>query len=124
MGVAELREEMSPWFAKRFVGFYPPSGWVDYVRDIHEHLVAIAPDYRLFQVKEKFGELRFTIDLETVPRASRNAVHNYIDKKEEESKTICQNCGAEGATVRQQWWIATVCDGCNVPDCPRGYALG
>ena len=35
------------------------SGWHGLIIELHERLNAIDPDYRIYQIKEKFGGLRF-----------------------------------------------------------------
>lgn len=35
------------------------SGWWDLIEDLHNEINEIDPDYRIYQVKEKFGALRF-----------------------------------------------------------------
>lgn len=108
----EVRNKLSPWFADRFAGFYPPYGWLDLVEEIHEHLVGVAPNYKITQVKEKFGGLCFYIDGNTIPPMQREACHNYVKKQTDRSYTICQNCGGNDATIHESGWIATLCDRC------------
>lgn len=119
----ELRESLMPWFADRFGGFYPPYGWLPLVQEIHDHLVSVAPDYRITQVKEKFGILCFYFDSNTVPPRSREACMNFVRQKERESKYICQNCSAAEASSRNKGWVATLCDDCASLDDARGYPV-
>ena len=119
----EVRTILAPWFAERFAGFYPPYGWLDLVQEIHEHVVAVAPDYRITQVKEKFGTLCFYVDPRTIPHHVRDACRNYVLAKQEESSGICQSCGAPQAGSVERGWVATLCDACAILDDARGYPL-
>jgi len=124
---AEIRDELSPWFADGFAGFYPPYGWLDLVQETHEHLVGVAPNYRINQVKEKFGVLCYYVDANTIPPQHREACHNYLKRQNDLSRTICQNCGAGEATIHEIGYIATLCDHCANLDRGRenrGYPNG
>jgi NMD protein affecting ribosome stability and mRNA decay len=61
----------------------------------------------ILQVKEKFGGLRFYID----DGAASWGLKRAIDKAEQDSITICEQCGKEG-DLRPLGWIKTLCDDC------------
>lgn len=60
----------------------------------------------IFQIKEKFGGLRFYAGV------GSQELQQMIDKAEEESYTICEECGKSG-TRRSEGWIRTLCADCN-----------
>lgn len=55
-----------------------PPEWYELIIECHEKLLAIDPDYKLHQVKEKFGGLRYYFDTDT--------------DKEEEMRAIALDC--------------------------------
>lgn len=68
--------------------------------------------YRIVQIKEKFGELRWYDNYGTV------AMTRIIDKYSVMSARICLCCG-KPATRITQGWIAPFCDEC----CPDKYYI-
>jgi len=100
---------------ERIVSFDPSEGWVHLVLEIHSYLLT-NPEYRVNQVKEKFGELRFYAS------GLSKEEKEHLKGKEEESLTICQECGSSGAKLRNRGWLATLCDPCDEQAHPtRGY---
>ena len=79
-------------------GFECGDGWFELIRDLSAALEQIAheearlPDSEqwpeAFQVKEKFGRLRFYI------RHGSPAMYRAIDEAQELSEQICMMCGA------------------------------
>lgn len=93
-----------------------PRGWDDIVRETHEAMVSRDPKYRIEQVSEKFGELRYrcssdtALDVREVTRAAR-----------ERSRRTCQACGAPGVLVTSGA-CRTVCEEHSTTPSP-GYTL-
>jgi len=56
------------------------------------------------QIKEKFGTLRFYTS--SIP----DHISGMIQKAEEESKYICELCGARGKLTEFNGWYITLCD--------------
>jgi hypothetical protein len=86
-------------------------GWLPLVEDLCEKIVAVCTESNLkiptvFQVKEKFGGLRFYVDSAT------DKVFNLIDDAEELSFVTCEDCGEPGHP-RGGGWIKTLCDTCD-----------
>ena len=70
------------------------------------------PLYRVEQVKEKLGGLRFYIQTSSPHAAAMEAL---IDEAEAESETICEVCGATGVLMVDDsngGWLKTLCSGC------------
>lgn len=66
------------------------------------------PDFCLEQVKQKFGVLRVYVAASTNPR-----VAELIAAAAEESRTTCEICGANGATlVTRKGNMQTLCPAC------------
>lgn len=88
------------------------AGWYDLLRSLDTDLRALFPEYRVVQVKEKFGTLRFYIDtLEGATDAQRDAVRARITAAEEASATICEWCGQPGRAT-SSGWIRVLCASC------------
>ena len=63
-------------------------------------------DYVVQQVKEKYGTLRW------YDYHGCEDVDNIIDKYEELSEQICQNCGKKKAKYMTTGWIGFFCEDC------------
>lgn len=87
-------------------------GWNRLLAELDADLRRLCPGYQVTQVKEKFGTLRFYIDLpEATSDAVREAVHTRIATAEAASATVCELCGAPGE-LRGRSWRVTLCDAC------------
>ena len=113
----EVHTMLEPRFAASgFCGFHPPAGWLDLILEIDTHLAATNPDYRIVQIKEKFGGLRYYTD--GVSEKGREYVRNMYER----SLGICQNCGnTNNVAIRRHGWVATLCEQCDQADNARGY---
>lgn len=83
-------------------------GWLPLVVRLNEQMAKVDPDYRVMQVKEKFGALRyyyFGSDDLLHERLSR-----LVDDAEKKSVTICERCGKEGKLRMAHHWWFTMCD--------------
>ena len=79
-------------------------GWHTIVTELVAELLELGWTGELGQIKEKFGGLRFYAWNTTV------AMDELIAKAEEQSFTICEDCGKPGRT--DGWggkWIKTLC---------------
>lgn len=87
---------------------YVTDGWRDLVVRLHNTLVKVAPDYRVDQIKEKFGGLRFYTNIgydeDSIP-------HMIISHFENLSFQVCDICGERGECGRVGGgYIATRCE--------------
>lgn len=93
---------------------FPGDGWEPLIRELSaklEKLILEIPEdkrksYKAFQVKEKFGTLRFYMC------ASTKEMEALIDEAESKSETICEGCGAKAETREFGGWLRTTCDAC------------
>jgi hypothetical protein len=76
-------------------------GWASLLDKIYDNL---RPETQVLQVKEKFGGLRFYVGGATTEE------FDVIDQAEEDSYTICEQCGKEGKLREDLGWILTLCD--------------
>jgi hypothetical protein len=82
-------------------------GWWAIIADLDRDIAAIAPDYRVQQIKEKFGGLRFYCALPDGSEDER--IDGLIDVAEAAAARTCEVCGAAGR-LRQGGWLRTLCD--------------
>lgn len=74
---------------------YVARGWWPLIIRLNRRLAALAPDYRLVQVKQKFGGLRFY--LESTPDGDVGAQFTpLLEEAEAEAYRTCEVCGKPG----------------------------
>ena len=73
------------------------SGWYPLIINCHKELLALDPNYEVFQIKQKFGGLRYYFG--TNDDAKRADMHNVTRKYENLAYTICEETGKEGAVL-------------------------
>ena len=86
------------------------AGWHPLVSKLIDDLLDLGWDGSVAQVKEKFGGLRFYAGFGSSPGVTL-AMDDLIDKAQEQSFTICEDCGKPGRT--DGWggmWVKTLCD--------------
>lgn len=101
-----------------FAGFECGDGWFPLIDELlleiadhidrklewsnqHEHL----RDFRIEQVKEKFGSLR------VYTTASTPEIKAYLDMASRMSSRICEFCGSPGI-IRKEAWLSCKCEEC------------
>jgi hypothetical protein len=95
-------------------------GWQKYVGEAALILDEICPEWRLDQVKEKFGGLRMYIATpEGTPFALFKACNAVTHRAESLAAYTCEWCGEHGK-LRDGSWLRTLCDDCNVKS-EEGY---
>lgn len=102
------------------VGF--PRGWLPLLKKtciqleelLNDQDIDHFKDFRVQQIKEKYGELRFYYSFCPEPTYEGinlvELVDSVIDQAETLSRTICQDCGGRGY-LRKTGWMRTTC-GC------------
>ena len=83
------------------------AGWYPILARLEERLRTIDPDYRVLQIKEKFGTLRFYW-------TGRNydAGETVVADAEKESARTCEVCGSPGCLRTRGGWLRTLCADC------------
>jgi hypothetical protein len=66
----------------------------------------VRKEFRVVQVKEKFGSLR------VYTQSGTNQIENEIAKAESESLRTCENCGKKGNQEGCGYWISVLCGRC------------
>ena len=107
---------------RRIQSGYPAvgDGWPDLVETAIGRIAdTISPSFTgavtIAQIKEKFGTLRFYVDIEWVPRGPSAKVEEAIDLAEARSACTCETCGALGRLYADGGWYVTCCEHA----CPR-----
>ena len=94
------------------------NGWVPLVTRLMDAIDAVGLDYKVDQIKEKFGGLRFywhpksQDDDGSIPEGREGAVDQIevlVAAAEDESLTTCEVCGEPGRTRRGSY-VRTLCD--------------
>lgn len=93
--------------------FLPGPGWDDILIKLDERLSKCDPDYRIVQIKEKFGSLRFYYHSDK-PVDDRRLMDMYVQAAEVKSYIICEFCGDKGSLRTELMWKKTLCDRCYV----------
>ena len=96
----------------RSVGFECFKGWRPILGRLLERLegaiaqqpVEAQSDFRIVQIKQKFGRLRVYLSKEATPE-----MRAAIDEAEEESTTTCEVCSAPGRLVDRSGWTSVKC---------------
>lgn len=93
----------------RGLPFEHGDGWFQLLKDlseeINEALKKVDGKMHVYQVKEKFGTLRFYGDFPT------DEIDEIVYKYEKMSYNICELCG-EPSILRYGGWILNRCDKC------------
>jgi hypothetical protein len=100
-------------------GFECGGGWFWLLKKLVEDIaeIDVYKAVKVFQVKEKFGALRFYIsysipdDVNDPSNLIYDKVYELINKAEEESGNTCEQCGEPGS-VRGKYWLRCECDKC------------
>ena len=75
-------------------------GWKDIIRNTDKKLRYIDPDYKIAQIKEKFGGLRYYYDhsFESYGDVRREIMDDIVRAAEYEASRVCELCGASKAS--------------------------
>ena len=95
-------------------------GWFNLIWKLCEDIDVIVKregwtDFRVDQIKEKFGGLRFYIN------GANNEVHDLIDEAEQKSYEVCELCGKKGSMYIGFGWYRTLCSKCAKADTKRTW---
>lgn len=91
----------------RKAGYFPVGeGWRPLVEKLAQDIACIDKDVEVSQIKEKYGTLRFYID------SGNDEVYGLIEKAEQESGKICENCGTREGVTTAGGWLLTLCGRC------------
>lgn len=114
MTLEELAEKLEPhWveyqtYKRATIG----EGWADLVSDLVDDLEKVDPDFKVVQVKEKFGGLRFYLEgySNNLSEKEQNIIDGLINSASSKSLETCETCGKKG--YPKGYWVLTLCDEC------------
>lgn len=87
-------------------------GWYKILEEIDNKLAYLDPNYRIAQIKEKYGTLRFYFDTDA-EGLMRDIMYDCVRAGEFASSYTCEYCGARWTTkLREGGWLKTLCDDC------------
>lgn len=86
-------------------------GWYPILEDLENKLSYLDPDYRIAQIKEKFGTLRFYFDTDAEPMI-KSIMRDCVAAAEFASSYTCEYCGSSLGKLQQSSWVKTACDEC------------
>ena len=92
-------------------GFECGEGWFDIIKKLCSQIDELLTkkdkkSFRVIQVKEKFGTLRFYTSFIT------NEIEKAINEAEKLSGETCESCGAKGTMRNRYDWLMVRCDKC------------
>lgn len=91
-------------------------GWEPLVRQLLQHVENLLPErheFKVEQVKEKFGGLRFYFSPGDIPKESCQEIEKLVDHAENLSFMTCEACGKPGAKDSGEvrlGWIKVLCE--------------
>lgn len=93
----------------------PGSGWYQIIATLNRKLEMLDPEYKIFQIKEKFGSLRYYYESDVKISAVKEAMNRYIRYAEMQSIQTCEECGANAKPRKTNYgWMKTRCDNCHL----------
>lgn len=98
------RPELSETVSLMCYGFECEDGWFDIIWDLSEKIEPFASDdFNVFQVKEKFGGLRFYTDGYT------DEISAFIREAENKAENTCERCGKPSKIKSKNGWMSNIC---------------
>lgn len=110
---------------RRFSPDYPCQldiglGWIPLILNLDRKLAFLFPDYKIYQIKEKFGQLRYYYECsppseypDEISRHNANTLTTIIQDvvafAEIQSKSICEVCAGVGKSHVSDGYLRTVC---------------
>lgn len=98
-----LLDRIDPTFGRNI---WCGQGWWDLLVKMHRELMDVDPNYRLYQVKEKFGELR-VYGSSSEPHLAPQ-VKSIIERYERVSLLTCEVTGNAGQLMKRQGVFKTL----------------
>lgn len=103
---------------ERFVDPYEASfdcniGWFPLIAQLHRKLKYLDIDYKIFQIKQKFGGLRYYYSPSDNPHFNlaimSSIMFDLVATAENKSFSICEICSKPGTKITKNYYIRTVC---------------
>lgn len=85
-------------------------GWFDLLARLDQQLAQVSPGYSVEQCKSKFGTLRYYAHPADDDLDTSMTFTEIIRTAEDESATLCEECGNPARQISLHGWISTLCD--------------
>lgn len=94
-------------------------GWRNIIIECHKVLLQEDPDYKVLQIKEKFGGLRYYFAASNPALSHR--MYEKISHLEKKSYLTCEICGADGNLRKNTvtGYLKTMCTSCTEKNGPH-----
>ena len=100
-------KEKYPEFFQGYAEISTEEGWDGLLDRLFTTIRAEKAELKVLQIKQKFGQLRFYYQAESV----NNKVHDSIALAERDSEHICEICGEQGQQLtNKNGWIKVLCE--------------
>jgi len=121
MDRATLEQKMMPyWEAGWPHCIAVDEGWIGLVNELFDELVKTGVPFRIVQIKEKFGGLRFYYEDDRMLDPEKAwEIDRLVNLYEQKSQDICERCGNPGSLRTINRWLVTLCDDCLAKDIDR-----
>jgi hypothetical protein len=86
-----------------------PPGWVALIAECDRRLLETDPDYRVEQIKEKFGGLRYYTSSSDGDWRELAKVTDFFERM---SLYVCDTCGTTLDVSTEGTWVRTMCKSC------------
>jgi len=87
-------------------------GWYGLIIELERKLAALDPDFKVLEVTERYGTLRWDFDCAPSVHA---AMAVLVNEAETASERTCEKCGRAAVLMDRGGWYTTLC-----PSCARG----
>jgi hypothetical protein len=88
-------------------------GWFPLVAQTHRKLKYLDPNYKIYQIKQKFAGLRYYYAISESDHSDfitiSGIMQDVVSVAENKSFTICEVCSKPGSRSNKYTWIRTVC---------------
>jgi hypothetical protein len=95
-------------------------GWIPLILSLHYKILSLVDDYLIYQIKEKFGTLRYYAEPRIPNGYSPENKHHIltifnhlIQSAENDSAQICELCSRPGTLFSENSWYKTRCNDCS-----------
>jgi hypothetical protein len=92
-------------------GCVAPDGWKDIVLKADAMLAYMDPKYKITQIKEKWGTLRYYFETEK-SGIELDIMYAIATQAEAYSASVCETCGKFGELRTERRYIQTLCSKC------------
>lgn len=93
-----------------YIYFSVNTGWFNLLDSLHKKLYYLDPHYTIFQIKEKFGSMRFYASFSDISPIAQSICFDLVDRAEIRSSNVCEICGKYGQISEHKHWLSARCN--------------